>query len=113
MNGCEISGPSSKWYAYKAYFENILTYSSSTKANALSYKGYSKDNAGELDALGATASSTPSANQGFQKRKAMFSDSKWVYLCINLHIDVTTMRKYIPPGVKMELDFERNPKILA
>ena len=39
----------------------------------------------------------------------MFATSKWVYFCVNLHIDITTLRKYIPPGIKIELDFERNP----
>ena len=35
LNGCEISDPSSKWYAYKAYH---LSYSSSSKSNILSFK---------------------------------------------------------------------------
>merc|ERR1712055_197936 len=48
LNGCEITDPSSKWYAYKAYFENHISYSSSCKENVLSYRGYYKDRAGNL-----------------------------------------------------------------
>ena len=48
LNGCEISDPSSKWYAYKAYFENHLSYSSSSKNNILSFKGYVADTAQNL-----------------------------------------------------------------
>ena len=43
LNGCEITDASSKWYAYKAYLENHISYSSSCKENVLSYKGYYKD----------------------------------------------------------------------
>ena len=109
LNGCEISDPSSKWYAYKAYFENHLSYSSPSKNNILSFKGYVADTAGKFDDVGNSAATTPSLNDGFVKRKEMFKDSKWVYFCVNLHIDITTLRKLIPPGIKIELDFERNP----
>ena len=62
LNGCEISDPSSKWYAYKAYFENHLSYSSSSKNNILSFKGYVADTAGKFDDVGDRASTTPSLN---------------------------------------------------
>ena len=65
LNGCEISDPSSKWYAYKAYFENHLSYSSSSKNNILSFKGYVADTAGKFDDVGDTARTTPSLNDGF------------------------------------------------
>lgn len=109
LNGCEISDPSSKWYAYKAYFENHLSYSSSSKDNILSFKGYIADKAGKFDDVGNSTDSVESLNDGFVKRMEMFKGSKWVYFCVNLHIDITTLRKYIPPGIKIELDFERNP----
>ena len=109
LNGCEISDPSSKWYAYKAYFENHLSYSSSSKDNILSFKGYIADKAGKFYDVGNSTDSVESLNDGFVKRMEMFKGSKWVYFCVNLHIDITTLRKYIPPGIKIELDFERNP----
>ena len=109
LNGCEISDPSSKWYAYKAYFENHLSYSSSSKSNILSFKGYVADTATKFDDVGDSVATTASQNQGFLKRMKMFEKSKWVYFCVNLHIDITTLRKYLPPGIKIELDFERNP----
>ena len=109
LNGCEISDPSSKWYAYKAYFENHLSYSSSSKNNILSFKGYVTDTATKFDDVGDTANSRESLNEGFVKRTDMFKNSQWVYFCINLHIDITTLRKFIPPGIKIEIDFERNP----
>ena len=34
--------------------------------------------------------------------------SKWVYLNINLHTDITILCKYMPPGIQLELEFQRN-----
>ena len=86
-----------------------MSYSSPSKNNILSFKGYVADTAGKFDDVGNSGATTPSLNDGFVKRKEMFKDSKWVYFCVNLHIDITTLRKLIPPGIKIELDFERNP----
>ena len=38
----------------------------------------------------------------------MFEGSKWVYFCINIHADITTLRKFIPPNVKIMLELRRN-----
>ena len=86
-----------------------MSYSSSSKSNILSFKGYVADTAEKFDDVGDSGTPTPSTNDGFLKRMKMFATSKWVYFCVNLHIDITTLRKYLPPGIKIELDFERNP----
>ena len=62
LNECEISDPSSKWYAYKAYFENHLSYSSSSKSNILSFKRYVADTAEKLDDVGDSGTPTQSTN---------------------------------------------------
>ena len=77
LNGCEISDPSSKWYAYKAYFENHLSYSSSSKNNTLAFKGYVSDTADKFDDVGDSTARTASGNKGFVARQEMFSASKW------------------------------------
>merc|ERR1712212_383283 len=74
LNGCEISDPSSKWYAYKAYFENHLSYSSSSKNNTLDFKGYVSDTAGKFDDVGNSTNTTASQNDGFVKRMEMFKE---------------------------------------
>ena len=109
LNGTEISDPSSKWYAYKAYFEKLLSFSTSTKETILSSKGYIQDEAGEYDSLDATSTNDPSNNDGYVSRKSMFEESKWVYFSNNLHIDLTTLRKVIPPNVKITMNLQRNP----
>ena len=79
LNGCEITDPSSKWYAYKAYLENHISYSTSCKENVLSYKGYYKDTYDKFDDVGNSTNKIASGNDGFLKRKELFAGSKWVY----------------------------------
>ena len=106
LNDTEITDPSSRWYAFKSYFENHLSYSTPTKENILQFRGYMKDTPGKYADIGND--STPSKNQGYLKRRKMFEESKWVYFCINIHADITTLRNYIPPNVKIMLQFQRN-----
>ena len=103
LNGTEISDPTSTWYAYKAYLENLMSYSTASKENILSFKGYFKDTADQFDNVSADTQ-----NLGFKNRKKMFEKSKWVYFCINLHIDITTLQRFLPPGIKIEIDLQRN-----
>ena len=106
LNGTEITDPSSRWYAYKSYFENNLSYSTASKINTLSSRGFFKDTPDKYDDVGTTGAN--SANTGFNDRKKLFDSSKWVYFCINLHTDITTLRKYIPPNIKITMELQRN-----
>ena len=86
------------WYPYKAYLENHLSYSSSSKDIILPSKGYIKDNAEKFDDVGVlTPTAKDSENKGFIKRAEQFAGSEWVYFCNNVHIDICTLRRYIPP----------------
>ena len=106
LNDTEITDPSSRWYAFKSYFENHLSYSTPTKENVLAFKGYIKDAPEKYDDIGSD--DTNSTNDGYLKRQKMFEKSKWVYFCINIHADITTLRKFIPPNVKIMLEMRRN-----
>ena len=110
INDVAINDPTNSWYAYKAYFENHLSYSKGTKANLLDYRGYYNDTCQKFDDVGKVVGSTytESLNEGYVKRKNLFKTSKWVYFCINVHSDITTLRKYIPTGIKIKFDFQRN-----
>ena len=110
VNQTEITDPSSSWYPYKAYFEKLLSYSKSTKENVLNSKGFFQDTAGKFDDVGSQSGETikNSENQGFNARKKLFAGSKWVYFNSNLHVDLTTIRKLIPPNIRLTLTFERS-----
>ena len=110
LNDVAINDPTNSWYAYKAYFENHLSYSKGTKTSLLDYRGYFIDTCNEFDDVGKESDGiyTDSKNEGFKKRLEIFAESNWVYFCINVHSDITTLRKYIPPGIKIKFDFQRN-----
>ena len=109
MNGTELSDPGSNWYPYKAYLENLLSYSKSTKEGRLQANCFYKDTAEKFDSLTTVVAGTKtvSENDGFIKRKDAIKLSKWLYFCINLHTDLTTLRRYIPPNVKIEVNLQR------
>ena len=74
LNETEITDPSSRWYAFKSYFENHLSYSTPTKENVLAFKGYIKDTPGKFDDIGNNGAN--STNDGYLKRQKMFEESK-------------------------------------
>ena len=110
LNDAAINDPTNSWYAYKAYFENHLSYSKGTKSS-LDYRGYFNDTCEKFDDVGSIDSSTNhvlSQNDGFLKRQQKFAESQWVYFCINLHSDITTLRKYLPTNIKIKFEFQRS-----
>ena len=110
VNDVEIGETTSKWYSYKAYLEDTLSYSKATKLNVLSSRGYFKDTAGKFDTIpAATEAITDAQNAGYKKRAALIAKSKWVYFKTNLHIDICTLKKYLPPNMAIDLEFEKVP----
>ena len=83
-----------------------MNYSKSTKYNLLSYRGYYNVTCDKLDDVEKYVSSTLTEYEGFVERKKIFAESKWVYFCINLHNNITTLRKYIPTRIKISFQFD-------
>ena len=113
LNGVEVTDPSGNWYPYKAYLETLLSYSKSTKEGRFLSQCYYQDTNLQYDNLGSINSAgkttTPSLNKGYINRKDFFSNSKTRYFNIPLHSDICTLRKYLPPNCKLELEFQRSP----
>ena len=113
LNNTEITDPAGKWYSYKSLLETKLSYSSKSKETILSSRGFAQDTADKFVDFGTPAAGNDDAvaseNKGWVTRKNWFSDGGWVYFCINLHSDITTLRNYLPPNIKMQIEFERNP----
>ena len=110
VNDVEIGDTTSKWYSYKAYLEDTLSYSKATKLNVLSSRGYFKDTAGKFDSIpAATEAITDAQNTGYKKRAALIAKSQWVHFKTNLNIDICNMRKCFVPNVGFDFDFEKVP----
>ena len=87
LNDVSINDPTNSWYAYKAYFENHLSYSKGTKTSLLAYRGYFNDTCNEFDDVGSVSGGTytESKNEGFRKRQENFAKVigyTFVLMCI-------------------------------
>ena len=111
LNGTSIKDPGLNAYSYKSYLEKHLSFSTPVKQTILPSRGYFMDTHDKLDSLPSLDNNTltESTNTGAKKRRELFEKSKWVGFNIYPHGDVATMKKWIPPNVKIELTFERNP----
>ena len=110
INGVEISDVTSKWYPYKSYFENHLSYSSPTKTKILKSKGYVADTAEHFDDVATTTQKpSDSKNKGYVERAKWFANSNWKYFNTNIHSDITTLRKNLPQNVQIEFELTRSP----
>ena len=105
LNGTDITDPTAKWYAYKAHIETLLSYSKTCKDTILGSRGFYADTADKFDDVGLNAASL---NKGFKTRAGIFSESKWNYFCINIHSDLSTLRRVLPPNIKIEVECIRN-----
>lgn len=107
INGTSITDPSEKWYAYKAYLESLLSYSSNTKGILGEARGWIQDDCNKHEDLGIS-DATDSTNEGYKKRRKLLQTSQWVDFKIPLHSDISTLRKRLPPNVKISITLHRN-----
>ena len=72
-----------------------------------------EDSTGLHDSIGgvngANQTTKESDNDGYKFRKDFFLNSKTRFFNIPLHVDICTLRKYLPPNTKLELEFHRSP----
>lgn len=112
LNGVEISDPSGNWYPYKSYLETLLSYSKATKNGRLLSNCYFEDTSRHYDSIGTADAAgktlAQSNNDGYKHRKDFFANSKKRFFNIPLHIDICTLRKYLPPNIKLEIEFHRS-----
>ena len=113
INGVEITDPSKNWYPYKAYLETLLSYSKSTKEGRLRSHCFIKDTPQKYDSIATinqdNQRTADSDNDGYKLRRDFFHNSKTRYFNIPLHVDICTLRKYLPPNTALELTFHRSP----
>ena len=92
-------------YAYRAYLENLLSYSPDTKSSQLTAAMYYKDTAGHMDVTNPVAADV--ANIGFKKRYGFFRDGATVDMMGKLHTDMCFQERFIPSDVGIRLRLVR------
>ena len=101
VNDLLITDPSSNWYSFRSYIEKLLTYSKNTKVVQLSSNGYFQDSHKQYDTMTVE-------NDGWKKRRLMFTGGFWVDFNEILHVDLTTAKRYLPPNICIKVVLHRN-----
>lgn len=111
---------------YKAYIESLLSYSHPAAVSHLQSSAFFLDTESKFEEFsryvapvqGVAAAAGVNAvaavaevkgNKAFEKRRRMFELSKSVQLMTPIHCDFMQSDKYLPPGVKLSLRFNRAP----
>jgi hypothetical protein len=102
LNGTYISS-SSPHYAYRAYIEDLFSYTSEAKKTQLSGALFFKDTPGHLD-----EAPTPLHNKGAKQRSEFVGRSKTISMIGRPHLDIFHQSKLLLPGVELRLKFQRS-----
>lgn len=90
-------------YAYKAYFEKILSQSSSAKISHLRNDFFHADSYTAMD-----ANKKDGGNQGYVTRSEYFKNSKILYFNSTLALDICGISRPLPPNLEYRLKLTRN-----
>jgi hypothetical protein len=102
MNGTYIS-TSSPNYPYRAYIEDLFSYSGEAKKTQLGAGLFFKDTAGHME-----ESPVPNHNKGAKRRHDFVGRSNTITMFGRPHLDIFHQNKLMLPGVELKLKFIRS-----
>ncbi|CAF4934058.1 unnamed protein product [Pieris macdunnoughi] len=97
----KLVSPPNNTYAYRAFIETLLNYSSSAKQSHLTCGLWYEDTAGKMN-------ETNEANKGFYKRQQLSKDGKDVEMIGHLHGDIFNQDKFLMNGVELSIKLVRS-----
>ncbi|XP_020297854.1 uncharacterized protein F54H12.2-like [Pseudomyrmex gracilis] len=100
----KLVSPPNNAYAYRAYFETLLNYSSEAKSSHLTTCLWDSNPPGLLDA----GFDAPTENPALVRRMQYFKNNRAVDLIGHLHCDVFNQDKFLINGVEMRLRLIRS-----
>lgn len=104
LNQKTVSSASSH-YAYRAYLECLLNYSSDARKSHLTTGLWYDDDGGQMDQLHTLIGTT---NKGLQARREHFKDAAIVDLLAPIHADIFNSDKFLLNNVDISLRFVKN-----
>ena len=78
VNDFQMGDSAAKSYSYRAYIDNVLSFSKGAKQQNLKYHGFEQDTAGKYDDVNKLKASNK--NEGFKKRSELFCTDN--YFCL-------------------------------
>ena len=111
LNDFQMGDSAPKSYSYRAYMDNLLSFSKGAKEQSLKYHGFEQDTPGSFEDVNKlTASNT---NSGFKKRSELFCTPNFFHFSVKLRIDLANIDQFLQPGVQMRFEIERNSDAFA
>ena len=111
LNDFQMGDSAPKSYSYRAYMDNLLSFSKGAKEQSLKYHGFEQDTPGGFEDVNKlTASNT---NSGFKKRSELFCTPNFFHFSVKLRIDLANIDQFLQPGVQMRFEIERNSDAFA
>ena len=105
LNGSLVT-QSNNNYPYRAYIENLMSFSQSAKTSQLSSLLWYRNTSDHFDARAAE-------NQGYTKRKALAAESKEIDMMGRLHIDLSFQNRYLLNGVEVRMKLIRSKDLFC
>jgi len=110
INDFQMGDSAAKSYSYKAYLDNLLSFSKEAKEQSLKYHGFDQDTPGSFNDVSKLRESNN--NEGFKKRSELFCSNNFFHFSVKLRIDLANIDQYIQPGVQLRFEIERNSDAL-
>ena len=101
VNDMAAGGTDLHHLAYKSILETMSSYDEGAVNTHLQNSLFYPDTAGQFDSL-------TNENKGYQKRKALIAKSKTCEFITPLNLDVLSVDKLFPPGLKLNVTFIKN-----
>ena len=105
-----LNGPlvnqSNNNYPYRAYIENLLSFSQDAKSSQLSAVLWYRNTASHFDRRG-------DANSGYTTRKALVAHSNQIDMMGRLHVDLSFQNRYLLNEVEVCLRLIRSKKVFC
>lgn len=111
LNDASLGDSASKSYAYRSYFDNILSFSKEAKQQSLKYHGFIRDTTNKFDDVEKVRANN--LNDGFKDRAVLFCTSNFFHFSVKLRIDLANIDQLLQPGVQLRFEIERNSDAFA
>ena len=89
LNDFQMGDSAAKSYSYRAYLDNLLSFSKGAKQQSLKYHGFDQDTSGSFENVNKLRASN--TNEGFKKRAELFCTSNFFHFSVKLRIDLANI----------------------
>lgn len=106
INDFQMGDSAALSYSYRAYLDNLLSFSSAAKKQSLKYHGFVKDTFNKFDDVEKVRANN--GNEGFKERAEIFCSGDYFHFSVKLRIDLANIDQFIQPGTQLRFTIDRN-----